>query len=798
MDEELGGINPDSFFEQLTEVRETAQSAQKTSNSNLSLLNELRSKVEIISNDLRLLKNEAKDKAFEEEDRKQKEKLENRAKSIAGESQGSSEDIEKEEGDPEKGLLGQIGDFISNLFGGLVGGIAGLAISGIGGLIDLGTRAVSGAKRIGAGIADALTFNMFDFDKKGKPDKKNLSSIMGGDKDYEKNRKKNLDLKEEVKKELEDDLGVGDKEKNKRGSGKDLKEEIKGELKEELGLGDKLKETGKNILGGIKKTFGGIKDAIGNFDGRPGSRDTKYEGVKSDNEKYGDTMPDGAFGIGSKSTDSFSSEKEVIKKEESFSMPKGKKTSFSDALSGNRNIIHQFLFEQRLSSAPPGEAFNDFSGNPAYDSDVDTFLRGLKDSPQGYGIEINSGRVYLSKEKASDGGYTIGRDNLPLDKLQESDNAMYGDTFPKRSFSESKKNTYERSILEFNEGGVVQKFDEGGEVDSVPAMLTPGEFVVTKNAVQKVGVDTLKGLNASVGDTNKPKLSSLSIDFGGGDMSLFEKKQTSYQGMDLGFTSTSKKTVDGEVVEDITKKEYLTPTQTKQKLTEMGIPYKELLSGTVIPDAAKMGAEKMPEFYRIAKEAIMQQIPDDLPGIPAAARAEYQKLQKTALKELDKFMTKLAGGGDFTDTSQIEAEMNRYIPGTIENLGLQIGDEAKSKYNKSKKNQGFGNIAQKFNEGGLVTPINESVSPSNKTELELIDAISQSVTNNSQSINIINQQNDSMDKPNNQPAPLTPKTPPNISEAEVKDTTSPIPFVNLLRLNSQRYLNLGNDAMVIS
>ena len=45
MDEELGGINPDSFFEQLTEVRETAQSAQKTSNSNLSLFNELRSKV---------------------------------------------------------------------------------------------------------------------------------------------------------------------------------------------------------------------------------------------------------------------------------------------------------------------------------------------------------------------------------------------------------------------------------------------------------------------------------------------------------------------------------------------------------------------------------------------------------------------------------------------------------------------------------------------------------------------------------------------------------------------------------
>lgn len=33
---------------------------------------------------------------------------------------------------------------------------------------------------------------------------------------------------------------------------------------------------------------------------------TNYQGVQSDNERYGDTMPDGAFGIGSKSTDDFS------------------------------------------------------------------------------------------------------------------------------------------------------------------------------------------------------------------------------------------------------------------------------------------------------------------------------------------------------------------------------------------------------------------------------------------------------------------------------------------------------------
>ena len=58
----------------------------------------------------------------------------------------------------------------------------------------------------------------------------------------------------------------------------------------------------------------------------------------------------------------------------------------------------------------------------------------------------------------------------------------------------------------FNLGGPVFDNDNdttNNEEDSVPAMLTPGEFVVTKDAVDKIGVDTLKGLNASVGATNE-------------------------------------------------------------------------------------------------------------------------------------------------------------------------------------------------------------------------------------------------------------------------------------------------------
>ena len=58
----------------------------------------------------------------------------------------------------------------------------------------------------------------------------------------------------------------------------------------------------------------------------------------------------------------------------------------------------------------------------------------------------------------------------------------------------------------------VPKFFGGGKVtgptgiDKVPAMLTAGEFVMSKGAVQKFGVDRLMEMNAAGGGTNKPKI----------------------------------------------------------------------------------------------------------------------------------------------------------------------------------------------------------------------------------------------------------------------------------------------------
>ena len=53
----------------------------------------------------------------------------------------------------------------------------------------------------------------------------------------------------------------------------------------------------------------------------------------------------------------------------------------------------------------------------------------------------------------------------------------------------------------YNLGGQVSG---SGNADTVPAMLTPGEFVISKDAVNQVGVDALKNINAAAGSTSEP------------------------------------------------------------------------------------------------------------------------------------------------------------------------------------------------------------------------------------------------------------------------------------------------------
>ena len=76
-------------------------------------------------------------------------------------------------------------------------------------------------------------------------------------------------------------------------------------------------------------------------------------------------------------------------------------------------------------------------------------------------------------------------------------------------------------MLGFNLGGLIP--GSGPDKDTVPAMLTPGEFVMSRGAVQKYGSDTLEGMNAMGGGTNIPSTGMI-LGYNGGGL-VDEKPQ---------------------------------------------------------------------------------------------------------------------------------------------------------------------------------------------------------------------------------------------------------------------------------
>ena len=72
-----------------------------------------------------------------------------------------------------------------------------------------------------------------------------------------------------------------------------------------------------------------------------------------------------------------------------------------------------------------------------------------------------------------------------------------------RFFTNNKAFRRAASRIKFNTGGIVPG---SGNTDSVPAMLTPGEVVISKPAVERFGAINLLNLNKIAGSSNKPKI----------------------------------------------------------------------------------------------------------------------------------------------------------------------------------------------------------------------------------------------------------------------------------------------------
>ncbi len=143
---------------------------------------------------------------------------------------------------------------------------------------------------------------------------------------------------------------------------------------------------------------------------------------------------------------------------------------------------------------------------------IGNFLKGgAKDTDK---LEKDSLKELESETKGLDptAGEEGGKD--PLDEAK----AEQGGEKPPLEF-DKQSDLQKVEPVKMNEGGSVPG---KGDKDTVPAMLTPGEFVMSKDAVEKYGAKTLAGMNAAAGGTNIPTLGPA-----GGDEKK-NKKQPNY------------------------------------------------------------------------------------------------------------------------------------------------------------------------------------------------------------------------------------------------------------------------------
>ena len=824
MDEELGGVNPNSFFEQITEVRGVAETAQKTSNSNLSLLNELREKVEIISNDLRMLRGEtdaAKDKAFEEEDKKQKEEMQARAKAKGEKTQ---EAVVGDKGGSEGGKKGGGGGvlgFISSFIGGLVGGVTGLAIQGIGGIIGLGTGIIKKGANLGKSLMKGLAglFGKKKKKKKGEgeskpavsPDKllntnidededeekdseklttvREKGKVVGGNVSQEKSdlMKRQIDLEEEMSDAIEsNDMKLYEKLE------KESEEIDKKLFNLEKSPQSKKKKDKRGILGMIGGTIDAITGNLTDFDKRGG----KTFGATRVATGMADFFTADMFDLDKRGKmDLFGMRKKMEnkRKREAFeNNPEVK--NFRNQTENLKDQAKGFPVNTTVN--PDGSITSKFGGIRVGGEPVVGDTLSLKQRmaikakiQMGNKIEGIEKELY---EKSGGGNFSKAEEKelMELYGLKEGEKDpfdFYGDNNSEDAFG-------------FNQGGLVQGYNQGGEVDSVPAMLTPGEFVVSKDAVKKVGVDTLKGLNASVGATNKP---TYTMGYRRGEITptqlvvsstkfidqKTQKRMSGQGGRALGSTT---KRQGGDTIEskNLFGENY---AGISQRTTTSSLDY--IPGGDGVRDSNLKTKTIMEEdIVSVAVEDIMEHQDDLLKRIRRVKGYENVTIEDVLNSRVDMDKQKYAriiGHSDAAKATQKKKGEARKLD--------------KEKYGDGYYNyvlEGFnqGGLVGGYNQGGLVgssiTPIIESKNESG--EMELIQNLSQSVDSNRQTIQLIGEQSPAMNLPNAQPSPVGLADTPQTSPAEIKDTDAPIPFAMLLRQNAQRYLNLGNNAMVIS
>jgi hypothetical protein len=277
------------------------------------------------------------------------------------------------------------------------------------------------------------------------------------------------------------------------------------------------------------------------------------------------------------------------------------------------------------------------------------------------------------------------------------------------------------------EGGPVESKDGGkveGEkgVDKVPAMLTEGEFVLSKGAVQAYGVDTLAAMNAAAGGTNKPTVKDGKLAYSGGgpvgtgdereDIKILANMQQTQMKQFFGITNTKAGLIgDFESgFKEQTQEELNEENNAKLPLGLTMTPDGQNIDlGKFAGDKARMIGEMAsdPKFADALKERGKEFGFSDMTG---AQFKEISNKQGDALQmEINQFIP----GTDAYEMAEISSQIDTSNPNKKSSFGNTVQNVQNFATGGLVKNFAGGGFIQNFADGGLVTNSTNSTNTSN-------------------------------------------------------------------------------------
>ena len=156
------------------------------------------------------------------------------------------------------------------------------------------------------------------------------------------------------------------------------------------------------------------------------------------------------------------------------------------------------------------------------------------------------GKVWAFLKGGPDGDNKVDTSTRKQDRHGDPSRRQGGDKEGKEGASQLKQGEEQQKQDVNQPQQPAEKMASGGEVpgsgdkDTVPAMLTPGEFVMSKGAVKKWGMGTLEGMNAAAGGTNIPTTVQTRADtnvpgaLGGNPIKIKDKMKSMRPGNALG------------------------------------------------------------------------------------------------------------------------------------------------------------------------------------------------------------------------------------------------------------------------